>query len=85
MKKIFLIKGSVIKADTSEVVKLKDLKEGDFFSLKSLGGKEAKENQIWIKGKYDKSTRKYSCSKFNDINHENEFKGDKVVFTDFIF
>lgn len=85
MKKTFLICGSVIKANSSEVVKLKNLKEGEYFCLKSLGGKEAKESQIWVKGTYDKSTRKYSCTKFEDISHEKEFSGDKIVFTDFIF
>jgi hypothetical protein len=77
---IYLVKGSVVNG-----VKLKDLKEGDYFCLKSLGEKEAKENQVWIKGPYDKSTRKYSCTKFNDVNHEHLYDGNKVVFQDFIF
>lgn len=78
---IFLVKGSVIK----NAIKLRDLKEGDYFCLKSLGEKEAKDSQIWIKGEYDKSSRKYSCTKFSDVNHEHLFDGNKLVFIDFIF
>lgn len=64
---------------------LKELKKGEYFVLKSLGETEAKESQVYVKGDYDRSQKKYSCYKFSDVNQERFFKSSKEVFTDFIF
>ena len=66
-------------------MKLKDLKSGEYFVLKSLDGKTPKESQVYIKGEYDRSEKKYLCGKFCDISYSRYFKGDKEVFTDFTF
>lgn len=64
-------------------MKIRDLKQGDYFTLKQIG--EPKESQVWIRGEYDRSTRTYSATNFSDMNRERYFKGDKEVFTEFIF
>ena len=62
---------------------IKELKKGDFFTLKPI--ENPKESQVYIRGDYDRSTKKYFCGRFDDISYEKEFKGDKVVYTDFVF
>lgn len=64
-------------------MKLKDLKIGDYFTLKQI--EEPTGEQVYIKGEYDRASKSYSCEKFSDTNAERFFKGDKEVFTDFIF
>ena len=48
------------------------LKKGEFFRLS-----ESEKAPVWIRGEYVRSEKKYSCTKFDDINHENWFKGSK--------
>lgn len=62
---------------------VKDLKIGDYFVLKPVS--EAKENQVYIRGEYDRSTKKYLCGKFVDISYSRLLKGDTEVYTDFTF
>lgn len=63
--------------------KIKDLKKGDFFTLKPI--EYPKENQVWIKGDFERIGRKYSCINYTDMNYERFFSGDKEVFLDFEF
>lgn len=65
------------------IMKIKDLKKGDFFTLKPL--EYPNENQVYIRGEYDRASKKYDCGKFSDISYSMLFKGDKKVYTDFIF
>lgn len=65
-------------------IKLKDLKKGDFFTLKDYGDCP-NESQVYIKGDYERIEKKYSCIKFSDCNSEIFKKGDMLVYTDFIF
>ena len=62
---------------------VKALKKGDWFTLKPI--EEPKESQVYIRDEYDRSTKRYLCGKFCDISASREFKGDKVVYTDFFF
>lgn len=62
---------------------LKELKKGDWFTLKEI--EYPKESQVYIKGEYDRSSNTYSCVKWNDTNEERFFKGTKKVFTEFTF
>lgn len=64
-------------------VKLKTLKDGTYFTLKDIP--MPKDSQVWVKGEYDKSYREYTCYKFSDVNQSKGFKGDKLVYIDFIF
>lgn len=62
---------------------VKELKKGDYFTLKPI--EEPKESQVYVRGEYDRSEKKYSCYKFSDMNEERFYKGDKEIYTDFIF
>lgn len=66
-----------------EAKKIKDLKAGEWFTLKPID--EPKETQVYIKGEYDRSERKYECGKWCDISYGRYFKGDKVVYVGFTF
>lgn len=66
-------------------MQLKDLKKGEFFTRKSLGGKEAKGNQIYVRQEYDPGSKKYWCQKWNDISTGIELSGNTEVYQDFIF
>lgn len=64
-------------------MKLKDLKKGEYFTIKQI--ENPKENQVYIRGEYDRSDRKYCCGKFSDISASRLFDGNKEVYTDFTF
>lgn len=64
-------------------MKLKDLKIGEYFTLKPYS--EPKENQVYIRGEYDRTERKYDCGKFSDISYSRYLKGDTEVYTEFTF
>ena len=63
--------------------KLKDVKPGEFFTLKPTP--EPKESQVYIRDDYDRSERKYLCRKFSDVNAWRYLKGDRIVYTEFYF
>lgn len=62
---------------------IKDLKRGDFFTLKPI--ENPTDKQVYIRGKYDRSTRKYTCTRFDDCCATRDFPGSKTIFTDFTF
>lgn len=64
-------------------MKLKDLKIGEYFTLKPI--EEPKENQVYIRGEYDRTEKKYECGKFSDISYTRYINGDREVYTDFTF
>lgn len=65
------------------VVKIKDLKKGDFFTLKPI--EYPKESQVWVLDSYDRYDREWVAIKFSDIGDGRGFKGDKTVYTGFTF
>lgn len=64
-------------------MKIKDLKKGAFFTKKPVDN--PKESQVWIRGEYDRSEKKYECTRFDDISCSCFLPGSKEVFTDFTF
>lgn len=62
---------------------LKDLKKGEFFTRKPI--EYPKESQVWIRGEYDRSTRRYECTRFDDCCRTMMIPGNKDVFTEFTF
>lgn len=62
---------------------LKELKKGDFFTKKNIA--EPKDSQVWIRGEYDKFSKKYVITRFNDFCDTQLMRGDKEVFVDFCF
>ena len=67
-----------------KVVLLKDLKQGDYFTLKDYG-EYPSENVVWVRDFYSREAKKYCIHKFNDVNHDSFKKGNTKVYTDFIF
>lgn len=66
-----------------EAKMLKDLKKGQWFTVKPL--EEPKESQVFIREDYDRGLKKYMCGKYDDISAYRYFKGDKIVYVDFFF
>lgn len=64
-------------------IKIKDLPKGEYFTLNPL--EFPKDSQVWVKGEYERSTKKYSTHKWSDVNHEVLRKGDKEVYIGFTF
>ncbi len=60
-------------------MQLKDLKRGDFFKRK------ATSSIVYIRDEYERTLKKYSCYKFDDVNSEIFLKGSTEVYTDFTF
>lgn len=62
---------------------IKELKKGDFFTKKAV--LYPSENQVFVRGEYDRSTRRYECYRYSDVNDTQYLRGDKIVFCDLIF
>ena len=62
---------------------LKEVKKGDFFTRKPID--EPTEKQVFIRGDYDRESKKYECTRFDDINRVIYLKGTTEVYTDFTF
>lgn len=65
------------------MAKIRELKKGDFFTRKPLA--DPKDSQVWIRGDYDRSEKKYECVNFADANRFCYLKGDAQVYTDLVF
>lgn len=65
------------------IMTLKELKQGEYFTLRPIA--EPKESQVYIRGEYDRSARRYDCQKWSDINYSRLLPGKTVVYTDFCF
>ena len=63
--------------------KIKDLRKDEFFTLRKIG--EPKESQVYVRGEYNRSMRKFECAKFSDICDTRYLPGDREVYTDFTF
>lgn len=62
---------------------VKELKSGEYFTLKPI--EYPNESQVYIRGEYDKSMRKFECGKFSDISESRYLCGDREIFVDFVF
>ena len=60
--------------------RLKDVKKGEFFRISA-----SDTAPVWIRDEYNRSTHKYECYKFDDMNHLGEFNGTRMVIVDFEF
>ena len=66
-----------------EKATIKQLRKGDFFTLKHY--EEVKESNVWVRGEYDRSSKTYECYKFCDVNQIHFLRPNRFVYTDFIF
>lgn len=65
-------------------VRLKDLKKGEYFTIKEI--EFPKDSQVFIKEEYDRSTKKFQCAQCSDIwGAGRQFKSDKEVYIDFTY
>lgn len=64
--------------------RLKELKRGEFFTLKDYG-EYPEDARVYVKGDYDRSLKKYSCTRFMDCNAETFRRGDLMVYVGFTF
>ena len=62
--------------------KMKELKKGDFFKREIKG---QPSERVYIKGDYDRTTKSYSATAYDDINQEIFIKADKYVYIGFTF
>ena len=60
-------------------VKLKDVKPGDFLKRKPDAV------AVYTRGAYDRSTKRFACGDWSDINREIYLRGDALVWVGFTF
>lgn len=65
-----------------ELKAIKDLKKGEFFKRQIKG---QPSDRVYIKGDYDRSTKTYSATAYDDINAEIFIKSNKLVYVGFTF
>lgn len=66
-------------------MQLKELKKGDYFCVIPHNEKEVKAKQVYIKGEYNRSTKKYICGRCDDISYSREFRPTMPVYLDFTY
>lgn len=59
---------------------LRNVKQGEFFSLAN-----SETAPVWVRGDYNRSSKKFEAYKYYDVNYWNEFRGSRIVFVDFEF
>ena len=59
---------------------VRKLGKGEFFRLK-----DSETAPVWVRGEYLPACRKFSCYKFDDVNHERLMNGNANVFVGFTF
>ena len=64
-------------------MKLKQVKKGGWFTLKPIPSPTP--SQVWIRGDYDRTEKRYAVTNWEDMNRERFLNGDREVFTDFTF
>ena len=64
-------------------MKIKELKKGAMFTKKAI--EDPKGSQVWVRGEYDRSVKRYEAINFDDVSRCTYLKGDTEVFTDFTF
>ena len=62
---------------------VKELKKGEFFTKRPI--ECPNENQVWVRGEYDRTEKGYCCHRWSDVNDYQIIKGTKPAFVDFCF
>lgn len=62
---------------------IKDLRKGDYLTLKKID--DPKENQVWVKDDYDKSSKSFFIVNFANMNKSKLVKGSLKIHTSFNF
>lgn len=61
-----------------EKVRLDKVRKGEYITF-------GNSKVVYIRGEYNRHSKKYSTVKFEDINHERQAKGSTLVNIDFDF
>lgn len=67
----------------ASAMKIKELKKGDWFTKKEV--EFPSESQVWVRGGYDRTEKKYECYCFGDVNRTTFINGSKEVYVGFSF
>jgi hypothetical protein len=59
---------------------LADVKRGEYIRLKA-----SPTAPVWVRGDYDRTSKRYWITKADDMNHGALRKGDAVVYTGFTY
>ena len=62
---------------------IKELKCGEYFTLKPIA--EPTEKQVFVRGYYDRSEKRYVATRFDNIAMSRLLKPDTLVYIDFTF
>lgn len=57
---------------------LKDVKKGDLVRLRKDGG-------VYIRGDYDRETKRYELTKWDNASAASYYRGDRTVYIGFTF
>lgn len=70
-------------------VLLKEVRKSEYFTLtqkvKCNEDGEVLSKYVYVRSDYDRESKKYEVSKFDDINDYRYMKGTRIVWIDFIF
>ena len=66
-----------------EKTTIRALKMGEFFTKNPVP--EPNMRQVWVRGEYDRSVKKYWCYRFWDVCDGAYFPASREVFTEFTF
>ena len=65
--------------ETTTIKALRDVKPGEYFKRKPDA------RAVFVRGAYDRSSKRISATDFDDINRELFIKPDAIVFVGFTF
>ena len=68
-----------------EQTRIKDIKRGDFFTLRDYGDDTTPAARVYVRGDYDRAARRYWIYKFDDVNSGRMMDGGRVVYVGFTF
>ena len=63
-------------------ITIRDAKIGEFIVLSDPRGRE-RLSPVWIRGEYDRASKRYSMTSSHDFSRERFMKGDRVVWSEF--
>lgn len=68
---------------TMKATTISKIKAGEYFTFKPI--ENPTEKQVYVRGDYERSLKKYEYYKFADCCSYNYAKGDRIVYIDFEF
>lgn len=67
-------------------VPLREVGLNDFFMLSNPNNcEQADERKVYIRGEYDRASKRYSVTKYTDSNDERFMRGNRLVWVGFCF